>query len=558
MNKIRSLFRVYRKNAEMPMPKNGVRGSVYFAFAVIALSCIMIPCCIIIGYITDILSQALMTAGNRVDGLLSEIHLISAMSLIFGMLVVFNVLFFSSDREHMVTLPLTPMQLLAAKFRFTYLAESIMEFAVLLSMYIGFFSASVKTCGAADTFGAASILAALIGTFLTPLLPLTYCTILSLLLMFFLRRVRNSRVFYRSSTILLLLFLGLFLLSFRSMGGVTVENYVDSLLAKNNLFFRVCDGLFFTNPLLVKAIGNNDPVALLLCLLGNAAAVGAMLLLGRFTYQEGLYTAGALGSSRKSVRREDLVFSRVSPLRAYLRKEWRVLTRTKAYLSNCVLINLIFPAGLCVLLHFSGSNPNMIRFIELYRQGFPRASLILLLVMIAVAFIASALNSLASTAFTREGAHIEIIKYIPLDYRKQILAKALIPVFLTVPTLLVSVAIIAVSLRIPLLQAIFYGILSLSAMLLQIIVGLCMDSAAPYTLWDDEYSALRGNLNGFFNMGISMVTAVFLCSLAFLLFELTSLPILAVHCIVLGLMLVLDVLAVIFGSRILIHNISEL
>lgn len=558
MNKSTSLFHVYRRNSEMPMPKKGLKGSIYFSFALIALSCIMIPCCIIVGYITDILSQALMTSGNRTDALLSEIHLISAMSLIFGMLVVFNVLFFSSDREHMVTLPLTPVQLLAAKFRFTYLAESIMEFAVLLSMYIGFFSASVKTYGAAGTFGVTGILSALIGTFLTPLLPLTYCTILSLLLMFILRKVHNSRIFYRSSTVLLLLFLALFLLSFQGMGGITVENYVESLLAKNNLFFRVCDALFFTNPLLVKAIGDNDPVSLLLCLLGNAASVAVMLLIGRFTYQEGLYTAGALGSSRRGVRRDQLSFDAVSPLKSYLRKEWHVLTRTKAYLSNCILINLLFPAGLCLFFNLSKSNPNVIRFKELYVQGFPRASLLLLLLIIALSFIASALNSLASTAFTREGAHVDLLKYIPLDYRTQALAKTLMAVFVTAPTLLFSIGIITYSLHIPPVNAVFYAVLALSAMLLQIIIGLCMDSAAPYTLWDDEYSALRGNLNSFFNMGISMVAAVFLCALAFLLFELTGLSILIVHAVVLTLMILLDILAVVFGRRILLHNIQTL
>ncbi len=540
------------------MPQKGLRGSLYFSFAIIALCCIMIPCCIIVGYITDILSQALMASENRIDGLLSEIHMISAMSLIFGMLVVFNVLFFSSDREHMVTIPITPVQLLAAKFRFTYLAESIMEFAVLLSMFIGFFSASVKTYGATETFGVVSILSAAIGTFLTPLLPLTYCTILSLVLMFVLRKVRNNRVFYRSSTVLLLLFLGLFLLSFRGMGGITVENYVESLLAKNNLFFRICDVLFFTNPLLVKAIGNNNLFALLLCLGGNAAAVGIMFLLGHFTYQEGLYTAGALGSSRRSVRKDQLSFSRYSAFKSYLRKEWRVLTRTKAYMANCVLINLIFPLGLLLFIYLSKSNPNVIKFIELYHQGFPRASLLLLIMMIAIAFVASALNSLASTAFTREGAHVDLIKYIPLDYRTQALAKATTAAMLTVPTLLCSVIVLAYALHIPLLQTVFYCILVLSAMVLQITIGLCMDSAAPYTLWDDEYSALRGNLNSFFNMGISMVAAVFLCALSFLLFELTALPIVSVQLIILTLMLVLDVLAVIFGSKILLHNISEL
>ena len=557
MNRVNSLLKVYRQNAEMPMPKKGLRGSLYLSFGFIALFCIMLPCCLIVGYITDIMSQALMTSGNRVDALSSEMHLISAMSMIFGMLVVFNVLFFSSDREHMVTLPLTPMQILAAKFRFTYLAESIMEFAVLLSMFIGFYVASAENYGAAETFGIVSLLSALIGTIITPLLPLTYCTILSLVLMHVLRKVRNSRVFYRSSTVLLLLFVGLFLLSFRGMGGITVENYVDSLLAKNNLFFRVCDLLFFTNPLLCRAIGEGSLLSLLLCLAGNATAVGLMLLLGRFTYQEGLYTAGALGSPRKKVRREDLSLKLSSPFRSYLKKEWKVLTRTKAYLSNCILINLLFPFGTALFFYLSKSNPNVSRFIELYRGGFPRASLLLLLIMIALSFIASALNSLASTAFTREGAHLDLIRYIPLDYQTQIHAKATTAFLITAPPLMLTVLLTAYFLNIRPVWVLFYCVLALSSLILQIMIGLSMDSAAPYTLWDDEYSALRGNLNSFFNMAVSMVLAVFLCVFAFLLFELTPVGITAVHIVLLVVMLALDILAVIFLGKIIHRNIEN-
>ena len=36
-----------------------------------------------------------------------------------------------------------------------------------------------------------------------------------------------------------------------------------------------------------------------------------------------------------------------------------------------------------------------------------------------------------------------------------------------------------------------------------------MDSISPYTVWSDELSALRGNLNCFFNLAAEMVFALF-------------------------------------------------
>ena len=85
--------------------------------------------------------------------------------------------------------------------------------------------------------------------------------------------------------------------------------------------------------------------------------------------------------------------------------------------------------------------------------------------------------------------------------------------------------------------------------------GLCIIARLR---WDDEYSALRGNLNSFFNMAVIMVLAIFVCGIAFLTFELTPLGILPVHLLLLVLLIILDIFAVIFGKRIILKNMEEL
>ena len=558
MNNVRTLFNVYRANFEMPTPKKGLKGSLYLAFGLIAFSCIMLPCCLIVGYITYIMSLALMVENNTMNALLSEVHIISAFSMIFSMLVVFNVLFFSSDREHMVTLPLSHWQLLSAKFWHTYMAESIMEFMVLFSMFIGHFAAAVQSFGVLGVLGPVQIAAALIGTLVTPLLPLAYCTILSLVLMSVLKKVRNIKVFYHLSTVLLLVFVAIFLLSFRGMGGVNVNNYMDSLAGGSNLFLQICNILFFTVPLLGNAIGSGSLLSLILYLLGNAVVVGIMLFLGYLLYQEGLYTAGALGSQKKKADADKLNLKSTSILRAYIKKEIKVLLRTRAYASNCFYINLLWPIGIVILFSLSKNNENIQHFLNLYREGYSRAALILLLIVIFTAFVASALNSLSSTAFTREGAHVDIIKYIPVPYETQMYAKAAVALLVTYPALVLTVIIASFYVGWSVPWSLYYCLLALSALILSIVIGLSMDSAAPFTLWDDEYSALRGNLNSFFNMAVIMVLAIFVCGIAFLAFELTPLGILPVHLLILILLVILDFIAVIFGKKIILKNMEEL
>ncbi|MCR4585374.1 MAG: hypothetical protein K5686_06570 [Lachnospiraceae bacterium] len=559
MSNIKYLFGVYNKNFEMPLPKKGFKATAYTALAIIAVTCIVIPCCLIVGFITDILSEAMMMAGSKTAALMSEIHIMSVFSLVFGLFVIFSVLFFSSDREHMVTLPITPTELLAAKFRHTYIAESIMEFLVLLSMFIGYFIACVKNYGSFSSFGPVSVLMALIATFVTPLLPLVYCAIISMLLMALLKNVRNAKLFFHVSDFFLLLFIALFLLSFKDSGGVTVTNYIDSLLADNNLFFRICNILFFTVPILGKAMEAESIIYSLLYLAANIIPVALMLLIGKYLYLEGLHTAASLGSTHKQANVDKLNIKLTSPLSACFKKEFRVLLRTKAYSNNCVYINLLWPVGVILFFVLSRKNENVIRFIELYKDpSYPRAALITMLAVIAISFIASALNTLASTAFSREGAHVDLIKYIPVPYSTQLYAKVLTALVFTYPALLLSIIAAQHFLGFGILTGLVYALTAFLAMTICIVTGLSMDSAAPFTVWSDEYSALRGNLNSFFNMAVSMLVAFLLCALIFLLYELTTASLATVTILVLVILGIAATFAVSFGRRIIINNMKEL
>ena len=53
-----------------------------------------------------------------------------------------------------------------------------------------------------------------------------------------------------------------------------------------------------------------------------------------------------------------------------------------------------------------------------------------------------------------------------------------------------------------------YIFISLVCILIATLIGILMDSISPYTVWSDELSALRGNLNCFFNLAAEMVFAL--------------------------------------------------
>ena len=55
-----------------------------------------------------------------------------------------------------------------------------------------------------------------------------------------------------------------------------------------------------------------------------------------------------------------------------------------------------------------------------------------------------------------------------------------------------------------------------------------MDSISPYTAWSDELSALRGNLNCFFNLAAEMIAALLTGALAYGLYLLSGSAVLTI------------------------------
>ncbi len=505
--------------------------TLYKVLALIAALGIMIPCCVIVGFISYVMTEALLEAGSPGGGMLFELQILSAFSMVFGILVIFSIMFFSSDREHFVTLPIPAHHLMMSKFFFAYFAESVMEFMILIAVFIGYFLAIGKNLGVARALNPVGIVASIIGTALIPMVPMIYCAIFSLILMACLSRVKSAGIFYRLSSIFLLIFAALFVYSLKGIGEINMENYVESLGSGDNTFLRTLNIIFFPVPWLSDAISKGSILLLLIYLVGNVSLLVMLYFLGKALYQKGLYTAASLGSSKKSqIKSKDIVEQ--SQLKTSLMKEIRVILRTKAFSGNCAYINIIWPVGIFMLFHFTKDKGFMADFIQMYQSGKDRAEMILVVSVIAIAFIATALNSLASTAFTREGQHLSLIKYIPVPYGTQIMAKALVSLIFTYPMLVLTDIIICIYMKVGILEMLFFAVLMFMAHVLSIMIGMGLDSTAPYVEWDDEYSALRGNLNVFFNMAIMMVLTLVVGLLGVLLYEVLKLPITAYNILI--------------------------
>ena len=558
MRTVKSIGKALGADLTMPKPgKKSRKARAYGLLGFFAFAGIMVPASIMVGYITYLLSNLLMFFGERSYALISLVHIISAFTMIFCIPVMFNVLYFTKDLSFFASLPIKPVQLYRAKFIHSYKTESFMTALVLFAMFIGWIYAMVGNYGASEAFSPVRIIASVSGLFIIPALPLMYCSIICTVLMKLFRRAKRISVFYHASTVLFIVFAFVFLLSFRGQGGTNIEKYVDMLVAGNNSFNDLCDILFFTTPMVCRAMGDGNILMLVLSLVTTFVVYGVMVALAVWLYRDGLYTAAALGGRKaRRVRRDGSMRPR-SVFTSLVRKETIVLMRTMSYRTNCVYANLIWPVLSVVFFALSKSNVNLLRFIALYRGGQARAYVIVLVCVLGLSFIAAGLNSIASTSFTREGAHIDLIKYIPVKTSVIAGSKAVVNILFTYIPLSAAILFAAYALGTKIGYILLYLGLSFLCVVIATAVGVCMDSVTPFTVWPDEATALRGNMNCFFNLAIGLVIAALVCGGTYGLYIWKGSVTICVVSVA-GLLVLMTVFGILWGLRFVRRNIDSL
>jgi len=88
-------------------------------------------------------------------------------------------------------------------------------------------------------------------------------------------------------------------------------------------------------------------------------------------------------------------------------------------------------------------------------------------------------------------------------------------------------------------------------------IGVIMDSISPYTVWSDELSALRGNLNCFFNLAAEMVAVLIIGGASYGLFLLSSNAVITIS-VVMAILAVTGIAGTIAGLPRVRKNIEQL
>ncbi len=516
-----------------PSDKEKKRNRIfYIVMACIAGFGIMLPMTFFVGVIIYSMTGTLSQFGTVENGVEIFLHLIAAFSFIFGLNVMFSVFYFSGDIENLLPLPLRPYQIIASKFTAALMSESVMECLVILAAMVGYILGG--------NMPLYSWLIAVIGTFTMPVLPLIYCGIISMTVMYFTRFIKNKDAVNKIVGIFTFaVIFGIVMLISKS--GFNSDKLVEALSKPDNSVLAVMNVIFPTVPFLVKSMGTGTLLDLLIYLGINVIAVTVFMLIAQVLYFPSVVGIGQGASHSKKTLTEVIEKMKLRPVTVtYLKKEFRLLFRTPAYFTNCVMINFMCPVFVYLAYVVHQQTNFMESFIYGIHSGNEETVLEFVLGISAVSVLVTAVNCIASSGLTREGKHFSFIKYIPVPYITQLNVKALVSIVISSSGMLLCVIAACIWLHTGIKFTLFCCLLCLLSITFATYFGLYMDSVNPKLIWDDELNALRGNYNIFFNMAVAIVTEAIICAGAYLLFRFTDVGALMIIIIVFVLLMVLN------------------
>jgi ABC-2 type transport system permease protein len=510
MNKYISLTKVSLKNTSTSLTRGG-KGKLPKTVLIYAL------------IIMSFLPLASMFAGVTATsyGFLKSIHqegiiLSAAMSVsstvifAFGIFFVMSVFYFSSDIENLLVLPIKPSVILMSKFTVVLIYEYFTEMVILAPVIASF---GVKS-GAGVFYYIYGIL-----IFLTlPIVPLIIGALISILIMRFSGFTRNKDRFKTIAQMSVLIFvIGINLITQRIGREASNGQAMAKLLTEgNNSLLKVSSKLFinirYGAEALINSSNMNGIINMLIYII-----IAIVLLILFMIFAEAFYLKGAIGmtqvqSKRKMLSSEAIAkqSSRRSKILTYTIKELNILFRTPVYFLNCVVMNFLWPVFFIIPIVSQPEIFNIYINANSYLSVFI-ASGRNLGMGVAIIFGASVMltmvNPIATTAISREGKNIFISKFIPMDYKQQILSKTLSAFIVNLLGIMLMILLITVVARPPLYIFVIATLLAIIGTIFSIFIGIFIDINYPKLDWDNEQRAVKQNFNVIIGMIIGLLVA---------------------------------------------------
>ncbi len=457
-----------------------------------------------------------MTELNEVDfakeGLEALLYIISAFSFVFSFNVILNELYFSEDIDNILSLPVKPETLVASKFTSCFVVENVILYVFLVLGIIAY----VTSLGLPIW----NLILSIIGIIVLPIIPMVLCTIIVLALIYLFKRFLNSKSIKKITygLVAVLVFISFYILW--KLSSFNFQEYIENFAAGDHTFLNVMKFIFPQVRFFVEGLNDGSIIHMLLSVIISIVYFIAMVFVAKGLYYDGVVEIRNKDTNSKKSSRKILKEAKImKPEVSYFWKDLKMIFRSPTFFINCIIINIIWPIFIITI--FKIALPTYtIDFMrnEIATQN-PVFSMRMLLVLLGISILVTAFNSLASSAFSREGKNYQFIKYIPMKYGLQWRVKYVVSFVISFIGIIVYTLPFFIIIGLPILSILLNIVFIILCISFVSLIGLLIDSAFPKLVWDDESDSLRENYNTFIAMGYSLILFILLCLGGYYLFD---------------------------------------
>ncbi|MBR3463973.1 MAG: hypothetical protein IKH23_02745 [Clostridiales bacterium] len=504
---IRRLASVIMRSNSMEEAGNKKRKAWIMGFTAFVLLFVVIPVTVMTGFFTFILTKGLMQTGHPEFGIKLMYGLISIFTVVFGINVIFNELYFEDDISYLLPLPLKPEELVLSRFLAVFVGENMMQFAVVIAVVTGF--------GIAHPMNVPQWIISLAAGFLLPVIPMAVIAIVGMLLMTFTRFIKKKETVRRISYAIIILILAAGAMMLVSIDISEIVVFIIEGTASNVLFVKILDIIFPQTGLIADfmASGSVWPILVFaaICLL----SLVLLSVCARLFYMESVTRLNETTHVQKNAASSQSVVFRSAGMSLFI-KEMRILVRTPAFMTNCVAANFVWPVFVLIFAKIMRADLGRAALSAYFAEQSHKTAA--MAVILALTMVTAAMNCLGSDSFSREGKGFDYIKFIPVSYKLQWNVKTAAAMIWTLAGTVPFFAFFVIYAGFEVLTAVITMVLVISSAFFVTELGMLLDSLNPKLFWLDALSALRENYNTVFCMGITIVLCGLLAGGLFLPF----------------------------------------
>lgn len=403
-----------------------------------------------------------------------------------------KVLYFSKDLKILLRMPLNSKDILHAKIFNMIISEYQMEIIMLAIPMIVY--------GILTKVGILFYLYMVLILLIIPIISIMIVSIIISIIMRFTNFIKDkSKVMY-ITIIFTILIITLFTSNFRMPSNFSITIFQDIILQANGLAENIADSFVLIKPIMNTLLNYNNIIGFRnfsIYFLENILVYFAGIY-----FMSKIYLKGAIGTtvnSRKNqnVENKELTlndFKQMSLKKSYIEKEKITLKRTPIFFIQCLLMPILYPISVLTIivafLEFSRWVGLDLwgKFNDISSTSFGTA------IFLAVGQVFYMMNFSSVIAVSRESKYAKLIKYLPIELKKQFQLKLSIGIRVNmITTIIVSIC-----------NYIFTGeligaiIVFISLLLLNIIgekFKLLIDLNNPKINWNSEYTMMKENTN---------------------------------------------------------------